>query len=153
MLVSEHFEQAISQKPLRYQTKINMIRCLKKLELWELEYSNITSNLCWQRIEGILNQNVKRTYAGYIRNIFNYDQKMIPVVMGISKTYDLPSQDELHAVIDRSKYKFQLYLCMYAGLRIGEACAVVPNQVMKDKNNYYLNVNRAIYTTCTKFRS
>ena len=143
MLVSEHFEQAISQKPLRYQTKINMIRCLKKLELWELDYSSITSNLCWQRIEGILNQNVKRTYAGYIRNIFNYDQKMIPVVMGISKTYDLPSQDELHAVIDRSKYRFQLYLCMYAGLRIGEACAVVPNQVMKDKNNYYLNVNRA----------
>jgi len=143
MLVSEYFEETVSQKPLRYQTKINMVRCLKKLGLWDLDYSNINSHLCWQRIEGLLNQNVKRTYAGYIRNIFGYSQKQIPVVMGISKTYDLPTQDELHRVIDRSKYKFQLYLCMYAGLRIGEACAVVPQQVIKDKNNYYLNVDRA----------
>ena len=101
MLVSEYFEETVSQKPLRYQTKINMVRCLKKLELWNLDYSNINSHLCWQRIEGLLNQNVKRTYAGYIRNIFGYSQKQIPVVMGISKTYNLPTQQELHKVIDR----------------------------------------------------
>jgi len=143
MLVSQYFEEAISQKPLRYQTKINMVRCLKKLELWDLKFTEVTSQLCWQRIESLLNQNVKRTYAGYVRNIFGYSQKQIPVVMGISKTYNLPSQHDLHKVIDRSKYRFQLYLCMYAGLRIGEACAVIPQQVIKDKNNYYLNVDRA----------
>ena len=143
MLVSEYFEETVSQKPLRYQTKINMVRCLKKLGLWGLDYSKINSHLCWQRIEGLFNQNVKRTYAGYIRNIFGYSQQQIPVVMGISKTYNLPTQQELHKVIDRSKYKFQLYLCMYAGLRIGEACAVVPQQISREKNNYYLNVDRA----------
>ena len=143
MLVNEYFEEEISQRPLRYQTKLNMIRCLKKLELWDLEYSKVNSQLCWNKIEGLLNQNVKRTYAGYVRNIFGYSQKQIPVVMGISKTYDLPTQQELHRVIERSKYKLQLFLCMYAGLRIGEACAVVPKQVIKDKQNYYLNVDRA----------
>ena len=143
MLVNEYFEEEISQRPLRYQTKLNMIRCLKKLELWDLEYSKVNSQLCWNKIEGLLNQNVKRTYAGYVRNIFGYSQKQIPVVMGISKTYDLPTQQELHRVIERSKYKLQLFLCMYAGLRIGEACAVVPKQVIKDKHNYYLNVDRA----------
>ena len=143
MLVNEYFEEEISQRPLRYQTKLNMIRCLKKLELWDLEYSKVNSQLCWNKIEGLLNQNVKRTYAGYVRNIFGYSQKQIPVVMGISKTYDLPTQQELHRIIERSKYKLQLFLCMYAGLRIGEACAVVPKQVIKDKQNYYLNVDRA----------
>ena len=143
MLVNEYFEEEISQRPFRYQTKLNMIRCLKKLELWDLEYSKVNSQLCWNKIEGLLNQNVKRTYAGYVRNIFGYSQKQIPVVMGISKTYDLPTQQELHRVIERSKYKLQLFLCMYAGLRIGEACAVVPKQVIKDKQNYYLNVDRA----------
>ena len=143
MLVNEYFEEEISQRPLRYQTKLNMIRCLKKLELWDLEYSKVNSQLCWNKIEGLLNQNVKRTYAGYVRNIFGYSQKQIPVVMGISKTYDLHTQQELHRVIERSKYKLQLFLCMYAGLRIGEACAVVPKQVIKDKQNYYLNVDRA----------
>ena len=143
MLVNEYFEEEISQRPLRYQTKLNMIRCLKKLELWDLEYSKVNSQLCWNKIEGLLNQNVKRTYAGYVRNIFGYSQKQIPVLMGISKTYDLPTQQELHRIIERSKYKLQLLLCMYAGLRIGEACAVVPKQVIKDKQNYYLNVDRA----------
>ena len=143
MLVNEYFEEEISQRPFRYQTKLNMIRCLKKLELWDLEYSKVNSQLCWNKIEGLLNQNVKRTYAGYVRNIFGYSQKQIPVVMGISKTYDLPTQQELHRIIKRSKYKLQLLLCMYAGLRIGEACAVVPKQVIKDKQNYYLNVDRA----------
>ena len=143
MLVNEYFEEEISQRPLRYQTKLNMSRCLKKLELWDLEYSKVNSQLCWNKIEGLLNQNVKRTYAGYVRNIFGYSQKQIPVVMGISKTYDLPTQQELHRIIERSKYKLQLLLCMYAGLRIGEACAVVPKQVIKDKQNYYLNVDRA----------
>ena len=32
---------------------------------------------------------------------------------------------------------------MYAGLRIGEACAVVPKQVKKEGNNYFINVDRA----------
>ena len=67
MLVNEYFEEEISQRPLRYQTKLNMIRCLKKLELWDLEYSKVNSQLCWNKIEGLLNQNVKRTYAGYVR--------------------------------------------------------------------------------------
>ncbi len=143
MLVSEYFEEKVAQRPLRYQTKVNMVRCLKKLGLWDLEYSKVNSQICWKKIEEILNQNVKRVYAGYVRNIFGYSQEQVPVVMGISKTYNLPTQQELHSVIERTKYKLQLLLCMYAGLRIGEACAVVPKQVFKDKSNYYLNVDRA----------
>ena len=143
MKVKQYFEEAISDRPLRYQTKINMVRCLKKLELWEMPYAQITPSLCWNRIEGIINQNVKRVYAGYVRNIFNYDQKQIPVVMGIARTYDLPTAEELLTIIERSKYRLQLLLCMYAGLRIGEACAVVPQQVKKEKDHYFLHVDRA----------
>jgi integrase len=143
MLVKEYFELEIANKPYKYQTKLNMVRCLKKLELWETEYEAVTPSLCWERIDGIVNQNVKRTYAGYVRNIFNYGRNQIPVVMGESKVYDLPTQEELHRVIESSKYRFYLFLCMYAGLRIGEACAVVPQQVKKEGANYFLHVDRA----------
>lgn len=143
MLVKQYFEESISDRPLRYQTKINMVRCLKKLELWNLPYSQITPSFCWNKIEGIINQNVKRVYAGYIRNIFNYDQSQIPVVMGIARTYDLPTAEELLSIIERSKYRLQLLLCMYAGLRVGEACAVVPEQIKMEKGYYFLNVDRA----------
>ena len=36
MLVSQYFEEFISDKPYRYQTKVNMVRCLKKLDLWDI---------------------------------------------------------------------------------------------------------------------
>ena len=38
MLVNEYFESEIADKPYRYQTKLNMVRCLRKLELWDMEY-------------------------------------------------------------------------------------------------------------------
>ena len=143
MLVKEYFELEVSNKPYKYQTKLNMVRCLNKLDLWGMEYESLTPALCWERIDGIINQNVKRVYAGYVRNIFNYGRNQIPVVMGESRVYDLPTQEELHRVIESSKYRLHLFLCMYAGLRIGEACAVVPQQVKKEGNNYFLNVDRA----------
>jgi len=143
MLVNEYFNMEIANKPYKYQTKLNMVRCLKKLGIWELEFETLTPAVCWERIEGIINQNVKRVYAGYVRNIFNYGRNQIPVVMGESKVYDLPTQAELHKVIESSKYRLQLFLCMYAGLRIGEACAVVPQQIKKEGANYFLNVDRA----------
>lgn len=143
MLVSEYFDKFISDKPYRYQTKLNMVRCLKKLELWDMEYESITPNLCWSRIETIINQNVKRCYSGYMRNIFDYNFKQIPVVMGIARTYDFPPKEEIHRLIESSKYRRILYLCMYAGLRVGEACAAVPSQIKKEGNHYWINVDRA----------
>jgi len=115
MLVKEYFELEIANRPYKYQTKLNMVRCLKKLELWDMEYETLTPAICWERIDGIINQNVKRTYAGYVRNVFNYGRNQIPVVMSESKIYDLPSQEDLHKVIESSKYRFYLLLCMYAG--------------------------------------
>jgi len=53
----------------------------------------------------------------------------LPILQGIAKQYDFPTQEELHQIIDRSKYRRILYLCMYAGLRVGEACAVIPSQL------------------------
>jgi hypothetical protein len=137
MLIKEYFDLEISNKTDKYQTKLNMVRCLKKLELWELEYESLTSAICWERIDGMINQNVKRTYAGYIRNIFNYSRKQIPLVMSESKIYDLPSQEDLHKVIESSKYRFHLFLCMYAGLKIGEAYAHSVATTTLSLNNDY----------------
>jgi hypothetical protein len=63
MLVKDYFESEIANKPYKYQTKLNMVRCLKKLELWEMEYETLTPAACWERIDGIINQNVKRVYV------------------------------------------------------------------------------------------
>jgi integrase len=58
---------------------------------------------------------------------------------GISRIYELPEKEVLHELIEQSKYRLQLFLCMYAGLRVGEACAVTPSKL----EGNYLNVNEA----------
>jgi hypothetical protein len=65
MLVKEYFELEIANRPYKYQTRLNMVRCLKKLELWEMEYESLTPAICWERIEGIINQNVKNIRRVY----------------------------------------------------------------------------------------
>ena len=85
LLISEYFEREISNEPYKYQTKVSMVRCLKKLTLWDLEFETLTPAFCWEQIDEIINLNVKRVYAGYVRNIFNYGRNQIPVVIGESK--------------------------------------------------------------------
>lgn len=63
----------------------------------------------------------------------------LPILQGISKSYDFPTQQELHDLIERSNYRRILYLCMYAGLRVGEACAVTPEQL----EGNFLKIDRA----------
>ena len=85
MLVKDYFESEIANKPYKYQTKLNMVRCLRKLELWDMEYETLTPAICWERIDGIINQNVKRTYAGFVRNIFTE----LLMAVNITSTYSL----------------------------------------------------------------
>ena len=63
----------------------------------------------------------------------------LPYLEGEGKIYDIPSQEDLEWLIARSKYRLQLLLCMYGGLRVGEACAVTPEKLQ----NSYLDVNQA----------
>jgi integrase len=143
MLVKEHVEKVLSERPYKYQTKVSYMKAMKTLGILDMKVSSITPPLCIQLLDGFTNQNVKKNLSIAIRAIFNFTAKEIPFIDGIPKTYDLPTKEELHRVIDRSKYKRILYLCMYAGLRIGEACAVVPEQVKKQDGRYWLHVDRA----------
>ena len=85
--------------------------------------------------------NVKKNVYVCLRSIFRDLRifKDLPILEGIPKTYELPIQQELHDLIDRSKYLCIFYLYIYAGLRVGEACAVILSQL--DGN--YLTVDRA----------
>lgn len=141
--VSQYFTDVVSQRPYKYQTKINMVACLKYLKLWDMPLNLVTPALCWQRLDGVVNQNVKRTYSGYIRNMFGFNKHQIPVVEGYSRTYNLPPIELIISAISRSKYQLFFELCLFAGLRIGEACAITPKQVVKEGNLYFINVDRS----------
>jgi integrase len=141
MLVSEYVTHTINSRPLKYGTKQSYIKGIKSLGIWDLDISELSTALVFEKTDQMRSHNVKKNIYIMLRSVFR-DLGLfsdLPILNGISKTYDLPSQSDLHSIIDRSKYRRILYLCMYAGLRVGEACAVVPSQL----EGNYLTVDRA----------
>jgi integrase len=141
MLVSEYVLNNINNRPLKYGTKQSYLKGIKSLGIWEMDISDLNSALIFEKTDQMRSHNVKKNIYIMLRSVFRELGIFsdLPILSGISKSYSLPSQDELHSIIDRSKYRRVLYLCMYAGLRVGEACAVVPSQL----EGNYLTVDRA----------
>jgi integrase len=141
MLVSDYLDQVIKSRPYKYSTKQSLIRDVKRLGIEDLDTSEITSALIRDKVDCIPNHNSRRRLYITARSIFK-DLGVcqdLPKMEGISRIYDLPEMEDLHELIDQSKYRLQLFLCMYAGLRVGEACAVTPSKL----EGNYLNVNEA----------
>lgn len=141
MLVSEYVLNNINSRPLKYGTKQSYIKGIKSLGIWNMDISEISSALVFEKTDQMRSHNVKKNIYIMLRSVFRELGIFsdLPILNGISKTYSLPAQHELHSIIERSKYRRILYLCMYGGLRVGEACAVVPSQLEGD----YLTVDRA----------
>jgi len=141
MLVSIYLDEVIKSRPYKYSTKQSLIRDVKRLGIMDLDTSKITSALIRDKVDCIPNHNSRRRLYITARSIFKELGvcQDLPKMEGISRIYDLPEMEDLHNLIEQSKYRLQLFLCMYAGLRVGEACAVTPAKLEGD----YLNVNEA----------
>jgi len=141
MLVSEYATNVINNRPLKYGTRQSYFKIIKSLGIWELDVSDLNCALIFDKVDQMRSHNVKKNVYICLRSVFK-DLGVfnnLPILQGISKEYDFPTQQELHDLIDRSKYRRILYLCMYAGLRVGEACAVIPSQL----EGNYLRIDRA----------
>jgi len=142
MLVSEYAQNVINNRPLKYGTRQSYIKIIKSLGIWETEISDLNCALIFDKVDQMRSHNVKKNVYICLRSVFKdlgiFNE--LPILEGISKVYDFPTQEELHRIIERSKYRRILYLCMYAGLRVGEACAVIPSQL----EGNMLTVDRAI---------
>jgi integrase len=141
MLVSEYATVVINTRPYKYQTRQTFFKDLKRLGIWDLEVDQINSALIRDVVEQLTTQSTRKRLYITARSIFR-DLGIcqdLPNLEAEGKIYDIPPQEQLEWLIDRSKYRLQLLLCMFGGLRVGEACAVTPEKLSGD----YLDVNQA----------
>lgn len=141
MKVSEYASEVINSRPYKYQTRLTYLKDLKCLGIWDLDVSEINSALIRDKVEKVTTQSTRKRLFITARSIFK-DLGLcqdLPNLEAEGKIYDIPSQEQLEWLIDRSKYRLQLLLCMFGGLRVGEACAVTPEKLSGD----YLDVNQA----------
>ena len=141
MLVSKYVEEILEKRPYKYSTKISYVKGLKSLGIWEMDISDLKPSLVMDRIDSQKSHNVRRNSYIILRSVFKelgiFND--LPRLNSIPKQYQFPTQEEIHNTIEKSKYRLQLLLCMYAGLRVGEACAITP----EDLEGNWLNVTRA----------
>ena len=141
MKVSEYATAEIARRPYKYQTRISYLKDLKRLGIWDMDTSEIHSAMIRDKVETIATQSTRKRLYITARTIFKPLGlcQDLPYLDVEGKVYDIPKQEDLEWIIERSKYRLQLLLCMFAGLRVGEACAVTPEKL----EGNYLNVNQA----------
>jgi integrase len=141
MKVSEYATQIINSRPYKYQTRQTYFKDLKRLGIWDLDVDQVDSALIRDVVENIKTQSTRKRLFITARSIFKDLGKCqdLPNLDAEGKIYDIPTQQELEWLIEKSKYRLQLYLCMFGGLRVGEACAATPEKISGD----YLDVNQA----------
>ena len=141
MLVSEYATEVINTRPYKYQTRQTFFKDLKRLGIWDLDVDQVNSALIRDVVEQLTTQSTRKRLYITARSIFRDLAKCqdLPNLEAEGKIYDIPPQEQLEWLIDRSKYRLQLLLCMFGGLRVGEACAVTPEKLSSD----YLDVNQA----------
>lgn len=142
MKVSEHVEQIINQRPYKYSYKQTLIKDVKKLGIWDMDCDEVTSAYVRNVVDVIKSHNSRRRLYITAKSVFRDLGKLqdLPNLETISRHYQFPEQEHLDFLINKSKYRLQLFLCMYGGLRLGEACAVTPSKL----EGNYLRVDEAI---------
>jgi integrase len=106
-----------------------------------MELEEVTSAHIRNIVDSQRNHNSRRRLYITARSVFKDINKCqdLPVLESISRIYQFPPQEHLEFLINKSKYRLQLLLCMYGGLRVGEACAVTPAKLQGN----YLTVDEA----------
>jgi integrase len=139
--VSEYATEVINTRPYKYQTRQTYFADLKRLGIWDLDVSEVNSAMIRDTVEKVTTQSTRKRLFITARSIFKELDicQDLPNLEAEGKVYDIPTQEELEWLIERSKYRLQLLLCMFGGLRVGEACAVTPEKLSGD----YLDVNQA----------
>jgi integrase len=116
-------EKSLRQTTIRsYETLLNRIGLL---DMDDPSYEQVLE-LIWT----IDNTNSRRATIIAIRSVLGMK---IKIPRAIPRRYDLPDEDTLRLALMTSPHEIRGLLMMYAGLRVGEACAITANDVHGDR--------------------
>ena len=127
MNLEELLNVAATQRNLRESTKYNYRRQLLRIGVVDDSLSKAELE---SRLFEVNNVNTRRATVIAIRSVLGHNIKL---PRQQNKRVVLPTEDQLRFALMCSKYEVRGLLMAYAGLRIGEACAVTHNQLSGDR--------------------
>ncbi len=135
--VGEAIDAACLERGLRASTRTSYRRFLGSLIGLNTDVATVTPEDLLEALWAIDNPNTRRSTVVAIRSVLGYS---IKIPKSIPRRYDLPSEDVLRLALMTSPHEARGLLMMYAGLRLGEACAVTASDLRGD----HLRVARQI---------
>ena len=130
MLVRERLYEVAMDKGLRQSTLLSYERLIGYLDILDLDCQAATQALVLERLWAIDNPNTRRAVVIAVRSVLGYS---IKIPKGVPRRYVLPDEDTLRLALMTSPHETRGLLMMYAGLRIGEACAITAQDVSGDR--------------------
>lgn len=130
MLVRERLYAVAMDKGLRQSTLYSYERLLRCIGLLDVEIKEVTRELVLERLWTLDNPNTRRATIIAVRSVLGYS---IRIPKSIPRRYDLPDEDTLRLALMTSPHEARGLLMMYAGLRIGEACAITYRDISGDR--------------------
>lgn len=130
MLVRDRLYDVAMEKGLRQSTVLSYERLLNRLGILDESYAEVTRELVMSRLWETDNPNTRRAAVIAVRSVFGW---AIKIPKGIPRRYDLPDEDTLRLALMTSPHEARGLLMMYAGLRIGEACAITAADLDGDR--------------------
>jgi integrase len=135
--VRDRLNEVALERDLKPSTRLQYIRCMKQLGILEEPLASVTSELLNERLWAIVNPNTRRGCAAAARSVTGIK---VRIGKAVPRRYDLPSEADLRFALMTSPHELRGLLAMYAGLRLGEACAVTRESLAGDR----LRVDRQI---------
>lgn len=123
------YAQAL-EKGLRQTTVVSYERLLARMGLIDQDVAEVSQEKVFDALWTIENPNTRRSAVIACRSVFGFNLR---IPKSIPRRYDLPSEDTLRLALMTTPHEARGLLMMYAGLRIGEACAVTSPDVAGDR--------------------
>lgn len=136
-------QQAVSQKSVKPSTVKEYLGTIRALGLEDVPVSQVTPAYATARLQTILNPGTRRKHTINLRATLGLK---LPCPRPPKKIYDLPNTEDIHQALLESSYFMWGAVMLYAGLRVGEACA---NQTIKGDTLFVDRQRRADGTITT----
>jgi integrase len=128
--VQEQLYAVAMDKGLRQSTVLSYERLLGGIGALHEEVGIVTREWALERLWSMDNPNTRRSTVIALRSVLGLQ---IKIPRGVPRRYDLPDEDTLRLALMTSPHEVRGLLMMYAGLRVGETCAVTAADVAGDR--------------------
>lgn len=140
--IAEVVRDALVEKDIRPTTRRSYLVALRPF--MEMDTDWLTVSDLNEVLYGIANQNSRRKAVIALKACVQHRAvKALKVPEAVPRTYNLPDETTLRLALMTSTHNVRGLLMAYAGLRLGEACAITS----KSLDGRWLNISRQVDET------